>query len=523
MKQGISSAKLDIGLSLMSPFVFGLLALTQKQDVNSDLLGYHYYVGYSFFSGSWLHDSMPAGDQSYLEPLLNIFYYLLIRTAPPMAVGFIIGCLQGLVFVSLYWISGYFTEEIKSRPIRFLIRLLGALSGVYATDFLSELGNTMGDTLTGVFSVVGFGSLLKARQEGRRIFESLSGVSFGIAAGLKLTNGIYLLGILVTLGIVALFFREQIFPLIRVAISGVAGFLLVGGYWIWALWKRFENPIFPFYNRFFHSSYAIFSNFSDTRWFPHSLTEWMFFPFFFTPSHQIMELSVENFAFMFIYTLIITYLIVKMVSIVRRSKESLRLSENERLLLIFFGVSFVIWELVFSYYRYLSPLESLAPMAILVLLRQLLEKIYTVVYVGILVFMAFHIEYPDWGRIPWGKSYFGVETSGLHLPQSAMVLVGSHLPVFLIPDLPRGFVYVRIARSDFRSDFWRLRDRVRISRYDGPVFLLTDKATLHGNKTDLEWFGMTMPVNPDCRTIPNRVDPSLILCQIPKGPPKLNP
>lgn len=165
MIQDSRSSRIEKGIYILSPLIMGLLAVTQKQDANWDLLNYHYYAGHAFFTGEWKNDFMPAGFQSTFEPLWNIFVYLLIRQLPPMLTGFLIGALQSVAFIAAFWISGYFTDHIGSSSFRLVIRFLSAVSGIYATDFLSELGNTMGDTATGVFVLLGFAMVLKASKK----------------------------------------------------------------------------------------------------------------------------------------------------------------------------------------------------------------------------------------------------------------------------------------------------------------------------------------------------------------------
>ena len=514
MKHGLSPSFIEKGIYLLSPLIFGLLALTQKQDANWDLLNYHYYAGYAFFTGHWKDDFLPAGLQSTFEPLWNILVYLLIRDFPPPVVGFLFGMLQSLVFIAIFWISDFYTRSIEPPYRRLWIRLAASASGIYATDFLSELGNTMGDTFSGALVLVGLALILRARETNRLFHWVTSGVFFGVASGIKYTNGLYFLGILFALILNAVLSGGKKFPGILLGLSASGGFFAAGGFWILALWKRFGNPVFPLYNGIFHSPYWSNASFSDLRWFPKSAMEWVFYPFYFTHYHQVMELSVENYAFMVVYILTLFLLFFKFLSLFNDAYPFAPFSENERLLLLFFVASFAIWEAVFSYYRYLAPLEALAPLVIFVLLKDLFTKLHLVLYIGILVFMAFHIQYPDWGRVTWGKSYFGTKLGSLppSEKQQGIVLVGAKPIAFVIPDLGGRYRFISIVRGE-SVPFVYWKDL--LLKNEPSIYLLTTMDQLQDNDRIIDSIGLHLrsPAR-FCRPVINRMKSNIVFCKL---------
>ena len=52
------------------------ISLGQGQDRNWDLLNYHLYNAYSLMDGRFSRDLYPVGFQTYLNPLLDLPYYL---------------------------------------------------------------------------------------------------------------------------------------------------------------------------------------------------------------------------------------------------------------------------------------------------------------------------------------------------------------------------------------------------------------------------------------------------------------
>lgn len=509
-------------LLFLTPIFFGFLSLTQGQDVNWDLLNYHYYTGYAFWTGSWQKDMMPAGIQSALEPLYNIFIFLLIHNLPPVVVGFVLGTLDGVVFIFLYLIASIFIDKrIEKVSYRLAFKALLSLSGLYAPNFLSELGNTMGDVLTEIFVLSGLIVILRNTGSKSHFGWIWGGILMGMGTGLKLTNGTYILGMGAAIALSMTISKANAKPLLPFFFGSGVGFVISGGYWCFKLYQRFGNPLFPYYNNLFHSPYGLALNLHDYRWFPSSFTEWIFFPFYFTKHHQIAELSIENYSFMFIYVLVVLAFLKTIFSkfflmknLEEKQKNSFLL--NEKIFLIFFVVSFIIWELTFSYYRYLAPLEGLAPIMIFILLRYLLVKGSAMVTFFLILFNAINPHYPDWGRISWGKRYFQVEGAKKDFPKNAIVLVGAKPLAFVIPELPSGFQYITIGPlGGIASPFWYAKIHERVQRSTDPLYILTDKNSLVDNKNSLKEFGVRLDQS-SCVSLKNRAREGILLCQVRK-------
>jgi hypothetical protein len=65
------------------------------QDMNWDLLNYHFYNPYLLLADRFDRDVHVAGVQSFLNPAFDVPVYFAIRNAPPVAVGLALGALQG--------------------------------------------------------------------------------------------------------------------------------------------------------------------------------------------------------------------------------------------------------------------------------------------------------------------------------------------------------------------------------------------------------------------------------------------
>src|SRR6185295_1208964 len=84
----------------ISPLVGGLLALQLGKSAGYDFLVYHYFNGYAFWTGRITPDILPAGRQSFLNPVADSLLYALIENFPARFSGFVLGAIHSLNFVA---------------------------------------------------------------------------------------------------------------------------------------------------------------------------------------------------------------------------------------------------------------------------------------------------------------------------------------------------------------------------------------------------------------------------------------
>src|SRR5215472_9171329 len=94
-----------LSVALCVPAVFGALSVWIGQDASWDLKNYHYYNAYAFLTGRWAKDIAPAQIQTFLSPLLDVVFYVLLQHLGPRMYGFVVGTLQGLNFSLLFWLA----------------------------------------------------------------------------------------------------------------------------------------------------------------------------------------------------------------------------------------------------------------------------------------------------------------------------------------------------------------------------------------------------------------------------------
>jgi hypothetical protein len=181
--------------AILVPLAFGLWSVLLGADSNWDLQNYHLYNAFALLNDKLKIDFAPGGFQSYFNPILELPYYFAITLLPPRLVGFLMGAAHGLNFVLVLKICGRVLHLPQADKYR--IPLLLSLAGCLTVNFLSELGNTMGDNMTSLFCLSSLLIILQAWQRSRTALDFsflmllAAGLLMGMGIGLKLTNAIY--------------------------------------------------------------------------------------------------------------------------------------------------------------------------------------------------------------------------------------------------------------------------------------------------------------------------------------------
>src|SRR5580698_810824 len=209
------------------PLIYGVYSVMQGADSNWDIRNYHLYNAFALLHGKIAIDLAPAGMQSYFNPLLDVPYYLMSMHLPAMLVGFVMGAVHGLNFAVLLGICRLtladMPEHERNRTSFWL-----ALAGCLTANFMSAIGNSMGDNTTSLFSL---GALLVVMTVWPRLAEvrtrvllviAIGGIISGLGAGLKLTTVVYSVALCVGL----LFAPISATARLRVAFTFGVGVLL---------------------------------------------------------------------------------------------------------------------------------------------------------------------------------------------------------------------------------------------------------------------------------------------------------
>ncbi len=437
--------------------VGSLVSVHMGADFNWDLQNYHLYNPFAFLTGRIGRDLMAAGPQSYLNPLLDIPFFLSWTTwfhARPWVTAFLAGLPYGVaIFLTLCIATSIFSSEGERRPLEVVV---AAVIGATGTVSVSEVGTTFNDISIAVLIL---GALLvDLRRLGLKPVSGFAGgVLLGIAAGLKMTAFIFAPGYALAVMSSRSNWRAAITGALWVSSGWLLGYLAAGGWWAWKLYGLFGNPIFPMFNHAFHSTWLI-DHGRDLRFMPHGVLQTLFYPFYWMAGERhVTEVPMRDprFALAYVSSVVVAFGLWRssLASAKRRSVDAPPAQRKRALfLLVFVAVSFVIWQIMFSIARYMVALELLTGVLIVLAIQWLCQSAMTqptaqratTVVAALVAMCASAVSLPmDWGRIQF-QYVPPLVDSRITLPDQATVLVVGSPIAFVL-------TFIRSADSSFIS------------------------------------------------------------------------
>lgn len=378
-------------------FVFILLlgfVYDRGQDVNWDLLNYHYYTGYAIAYGRYSTDIAAAGMQTYLNPIVNTVAYYFLKYLPFPFSGWVILLIQFISIPAIFIIIKDIGREFGYEKIS-VAHILALLLCVISPLWLSELGTTFSSSWTAPLVIWSI-AILARDFSNQSLFRGglfFAGAMLGFATGLKLTNMIFAVSATITL-IYLLSYDKcslSIRKFLLFAIGGIVGFSLTA-WWNVYLWYEWGNPIFPLYNAIFQSPYYDLVNFRDMRWKFISFSELINFLIDSAfGTSKTSEIEFSDFRFLSIFVLIPIVLLFRMNG---------KFTKKTTAIVVFIMSSFSLWALMFAYQRYLIPIELLLGVLIFIfVLRIFKSELMRVLVLSMLFISSVSLMIiPDWGH-----------------------------------------------------------------------------------------------------------------------------
>ena len=223
-----------------------------------DRAHYHLYAGWQWVNDALGRGFLPAGGQTYLNPLAYVPGYLMwIGGWSELAIASITAAVQALSVWAIWLIA---RDRIGGHALAAGAALLAFLTPV----FQSQLGTSHIDATTSIGVLLGVWACLRAADAQRHAiaWAALGGVAMGLATALKLSNApaavaAPLLFAWVGLGLPATM-RLRRFATALAAYGGAAtaGFALGLGAWGLRLHREHGNPFFPILDRVFNPPVA---------------------------------------------------------------------------------------------------------------------------------------------------------------------------------------------------------------------------------------------------------------------------
>ena len=507
---------------VVPPLVCAAVAAGLGLDANWDLRNYHYYNAYAFLNGRLGHDVAPGQMQTFHNPLPDLPFYWLAQSWPPIWIGAVLGALHGLNLTLLWGIFLETTEWSQPRH-RWAIGVLVLWMALRAPGFQSELGSTMNDNLVSLFVLAGVWLLLTASREASRVDQArvaLAGAVMGAGFGLKLTLFPYVVSAAVALAWLWPTARSRWQALAVYGVAGVVGTLATAGAWSWQLWTAFGNPTFPYLNSIFQSPYAAPWSFADTRFLPGSTWEYLAWPFVFAVNPlRVSEQPFRDIRFAVLYGLAIA----AVIQVARRHAAGVPAPNHlcrrgpARFLALFAFVAFVLWMTQFSIYRYLIPLEVLAPLLAVIAIDAIFAGWQARLEIGGLVTLAALTVFQplDWGRAHWPGRYIEVRNvSALGLTDRSVVMLLGTAPLsYIIPSFPPAVRFVRpegnlgLGPTDALSQ--QISSALAAADKVFAVYLAGDEAV--SLPATLARWGLE-GAGPDCGRLDTNIPDNLVVC-----------
>ena len=388
------------------------------EDVNWDWQNYHEYNVWAVLNGRYDTDAVPAGFQTYFNPVVYFPYYYLRHLLPSPSGLLIMGAVHGLGLALVYFLARLLLGNAASLATVGAAILIAACGPMT----LSETGTSFSDILTALPIIAGF-TLIVSADGSHRLRYVLAGLLLGAAVGLKLTNVVYALGAAAAV----LAAPRPFLATLCLGLGGAVGACATGGAWSLMLWRELGNPIFPLFNAVFQSRELTPFNIMDTQFIPKSIWDALAYPFYWLVGDSRGAEQPFRDARFAVATVLIAAGFVR-----RLTKPSGMFTRRDIQFLLLFGVSYAAWLGVFSIQRYAVVLELLcAPLIVLLLVRVIagenaaagassvrVDSATTLVALAI----ALWSQPADWWHRPWSNIYQPTISARLEQPATYFLL-----------------------------------------------------------------------------------------------------
>lgn len=485
---------------------FGLFAVHLGQDANWDLKNYHWYNAYSLLYHRLGWDIAPAMLMTYYNPLFDLVNYFIIQLSPtPKIAEFILGTFHGIAVYFLFKIAEFLIKT-EIPLLRYFYIIVAVSIGVTGAASYAQIGTTHNESQISIFIMAAVFCMLKFINDSESkhlYFCALSGFILGLGVGFKLTAISYAIAFFIAL---LVYKRPDIKYLKALFMAGImfcAGFFLAGGYWMWTLYQHFHNPLFPYYNNIFHSPYIPYGGFTDRRFMPRNFISYLFYPFYWLRKNTLVEeLGMADPRVAIAMVLGILYAFKTIVG--RFLYKSTVLSQpsasdgerySMRFLLVFLVVSYIVWLLQFSIYRYAIPINFLAGLFIVYFcLRLFSSKSVQLLAVLIVCWLIVaDTQQPDWGRVKYRNSFFDV-----HVPviekNSIVLLIGGAPRAYLISQFPASVRFVGIDNNIINASNVTMKKLAvtTIEQSKAALYGIADHDFSKEEKDSLKAYGLTV-------------------------------
>jgi hypothetical protein len=457
--------------------LFGAFAVFLGQDAGWDTLNYHVYNPYAFLTDRINIDLAPAQLQSYFSPVIDLPVYWLIQQMRPWLVGFWVGGFQGLNAFLVFLLARLLLSTGNTMPLWTPLWL--ASLGCLNASFVAQLGTAAGDSSSSVFVILAlylaclWHRSMAQHHAPSHLWAVWIGLLMGLAVGLKLTNAPFGLAMALVLVLLPTSPADKMRQILLFGLSALSSFMLVSGWWFYQVWIKFGNPLFPQFNGLFKSDLATATSVIDTRWGPVNALEALAWPFWMS----LRPWRIHD-GLLYDHLWVLTYpvLLIWLASCLwRRWRDLAKTISPSLLVLVFVGFSYVIWLKLFSIGRYMTVVEVLLPLLLLLGLKSIIWQKPALAITLTLSFLslALSLKHSNFGmRAAWAEQSYAVKVPTIQDPASATILiaVGGEPISWLLPHFPNQTAVLRISGNFPRSSAYANLVRQTVAARAGKVY-----------------------------------------------------
>lgn len=514
----------------LAPPAYGLLALAQDMDANWDLRNYHWYNAYAFLNGRLGIDLLPAQMPTFYNPILDAPFYLMASAWPAPVAGFVWSTIQGANLSLLFGIAMASLTGGGTEMRRTLLAAALAVMGGLGGGTLGLLGTTFQDNVVslGVLGaalavLTGLPRLLDGPAGRAFTRVALAGVLAGAAMGAKNPTVIYAMGLCLAFLVLPAHPWRRLWLAFFFGTGVLAGLALTGGFWMVHLWQSYGNPIFPHMNHVFKSPLAAISDYRNYSFLPAGWMERLFFPFYFVRDPiKVGEVAWFDLRVPVLFVLVP---LAALAALLRRpgaasTGRPFARPDATRYLLTALAVTYALWIWMFCIYRYLVPMEMLAPVAMVMAVGLLpLPGRARMVLAGVLLIGVQGTMRPaDWGRVPWSRTWVEASIPPIADPDHTMLLMAGYWAIsHVVPLFPPQMPVIRIQSNFLQPDsvgngMLGVLQR-RVGEHRGPFLMLSTIPDTPGAARAAALMGLRLDEQ-GCRTILNNLGEPLNLCPV---------
>ena len=486
---------------MLAILLAGLASIALRQDSNWDLQNYHLYIAWAFVHDRYGIDLAPAQLQSFYSPFLDLpFYALLAADVPPRLIAFALAIPTGIAWFFFARIVATLFAEAPDGVRRPAIVTAIAI-GVTAPMPISLIGLTMNDWYVAAFVMAALWLVLRdfgTTGAARTRTLLFAGALVGTGAGLKLTGTIYCVGLIAGLLATGGAWRSRARAALIAGGALMVAFAVTEGPWMWLMYERYSNPLFPYFNNVFRSPWADPITYTANVFGPSSAGEWLVFPFMllWKLQYYVAEAEFRDARPALLYSLALITLAMALRRRTRRVTANAAALPPEtarglapwggstapmgqpnawRFVGAFFVGSFVVWAILYRIFRYLVPLELLAgALIVFLLIRIVPRKRVPIALAAVVLLVIVTAKFPTWWRQKFEDRFLTVQMPAVK-PDALVLLVSAEPMSYVLPSFPGDARFAGLANGFNDPDRTnRLQQSIAslIRDHRGPLYAL---------------------------------------------------